>query len=722
MSAHEEAPLTDATTADRRIAEILGRIDVAFVAVDKAWTVTDANAAAARMICAAPDVPAARLVGDNLWRLWVGAVGSDLERECRDAMARSVPVRVTQELPSLRAWVECRVYPAADGLAIFALDVTERKRREAEDDFLAATADAIAAGVDDDDTLRRLASLTIPFLGDACVVDVVGGDGKMRRIAAADARGGRHDFAARLGGSVDGVEESGVLARVFRTAVPQMSGPSTPDPVDLLATREDARALLRAAGVSAFVCVPIQAPPSTFGTVLLLRIGAGRGPCERDLELAREVGRRAGIAVQHARLHRAERDARARAEAEVERSKRLQALTAALSGALDAAAIARVALSEMMPAAGAAAGEIVLLDERGAALVTLASRGFGEDVVRRYERYPLDGSTPATVVVRTGRPLFLPSAAELQSRFPASAQLERDAGYAASATLPLAVEDRAFGALTLHWTEDREFDAADRDLLLSATRQCAQAFERVRLYEAERVARAEAEAANRAKSEFLAVMSHELRTPLNAIVGFTELLQLGVRGPLRPEQQQDLARVRTAAAHLLGIINSVLNQAKIEAGQLDYHLSTFPLDPVLRETYELVEPLLAARGLGFRSTGPDDEVHVHADREKLKQVLLNLLGNAVKYTEEGGIVVTIDTTADAVHLRIRDSGIGISASKLEHIFDAFVQVEPSITRTHEGIGLGLTISRALARGMGGDIHAESTLGRGSTFTLRLRRA
>jgi signal transduction histidine kinase len=240
--------------------------------------------------------------------------------------------------------------------------------------------------------------------------------------------------------------------------------------------------------------------------------------------------------------------------------------------------------------------------------------------------------------------------------------------------------------------------------------------------EAER-ARAEAEAANRAKGDFLAVMSHELRTPLNAIGGYAELMEMGIRGPVTPQQLDDLARIQRSQRHLLGLVNEVLNYAKLETGSVQYQLAQVEVREAIAAAEALVAPQARAKGLTLGLGTCERDVAVRADAEKLRQILVNLLSNAVKFTDPGGhIEVTCAAHDTDVHVTIHDTGIGIPADRLETIFDPFVQVRADLTRTAEGTGLGLAISRDLARGMGGALTAESTPGTGSRFTLTLPRA
>ncbi len=233
------------------------------------------------------------------------------------------------------------------------------------------------------------------------------------------------------------------------------------------------------------------------------------------------------------------------------------------------------------------------------------------------------------------------------------------------------------------------------------------------------------ENANLAKDRFLAGMSHELRTPLNAIIGFTGTLLMKLPGPLTTEQEQQLRIIQTSARHLLSLINDILDLAKIESGKVELHFETIFVREVIDEVVTALGPVAREKGLTIETNVPHERIPVNADRRALHQILLNLVSNAVKYTETGGITIALNSGIvgghEMISAAVTDTGIGIKPEDQARLFAAFEQLDPSNTRRFEGAGLGLYLSRKLATLLGGQIDFTSTLGVGSTFTFTMPR-
>ena len=229
-----------------------------------------------------------------------------------------------------------------------------------------------------------------------------------------------------------------------------------------------------------------------------------------------------------------------------------------------------------------------------------------------------------------------------------------------------------------------------------------------------------AEHANNAKTVFLRAMSHELRTPLNAISGYTEILELGIRGAVNPEQIKDLGRIKRASAYLLRLINDVLTIARLE-GARPLNVILIPVNPVFAEVEGLCALQAKAKDVMLTFTPYERELVVAADAERFQQILLNLTTNAIKFTPKGGSInITCDDDTGVVRIRVNDTGVGVRLLDIDRVFEPFVQIDRHLTtETQQGVGLGLSISRELARAMSGDLTLESVEGVGSTFTLSL---
>jgi PAS domain S-box-containing protein len=333
------------------------------------------------------------------------------------------------------------------------------------------------------------------------------------------------------------------------------------------------------------------------------------------------------------------------------------------------------------------------------------------------KRYPPDYNGPTGVghVIRTGQPEIYSEISDqmLQAgaRDAEHLAIMRELQIRSALVVPMIARGRTLGALTLISTDTgRRYGELDQALATELATRAAIAIDNAQLYRS-------ALAASDAKSAFLATMSHELRTPLNAIIGYQSLLAEGIGGSVTESQLAQLGRIRASADHLLGLIDEVLTFSRVDAGKEVVRRDEVQLRPVVAEAITMVTPLAEAKGLRLRNETTD--APLLTDAVKVRQVVLNLLSNAIKFSDDGEIVVRSQLDGDSVTVSIVDHGIGISSENLAKIFDPFWQVEQRSTRRIGGTGLGLSVSRSLARLLGGEVSVESTVDKGSTFTLTL---
>ena len=421
--------------------------------------------------------------------------------------------------------------------------------------------------------------------------------------------------------------------------------------------------------------------------------------------------------------------AQALADAATARLTRLQRITAALSNTVTQDAVADSVLREAIVALECDAGAVVVTTgQPGEQLTLLRESGSLDPLMRSFDIVHADASaSPYADTVEKGASIYLESFEETVERYPTFRDAAKGESHGAWMFLPLEIGGQAVGALAFGFAGPRKFTVLDQHFADTVARYCAQALDRVRLRIAAAAALAEAsvarmmaEHANSARTLFLRAMSHELRTPLNAIAGYTEILELGIRGPVNAEQTKDLGRIKSASAQLLRLINDVLTVAKFD-GAKPLHLITIVVKPVLAEVKRLCELQARAKEVALSVAQTETGIRVAADEERFQQILLNLLMNAIKFTPSGGTIdVTCDRDESMVHVCVKDSGIGIRLVDIDHVFEPFVQVDKHLTKaTQQGVGLGLSISRELARAMHGDLTLQSVEGAGSTFTLTL---
>lgn len=621
-----------------------------------------------------------------------------------------------------------------------ALDVTDRVRAREKDQhleaerllrqkaeqsarrmgFLAEASQLLSTSLDYEATLRNVASLAVPDFADWCAVEMVKPEGGMRRLTVAHRDPERVELADRMRDRfpTDRDDPRDILNRVMESGQAELIAEVSDEVLDEVAQHEEHRAMLEEVGIRSAILAPIGLRERVVGVITFLYAESERSYTEEDLVVARELAGRAALAIENAQLHGAEQEARGHAERAGERMSRLQAVTAGLSEAVTPRAVAEVIVVEGLAALDAAHGALALVREDGT-LDLAHSSGLRPGVAERLREFGRDWEVPLAQAIRTGESLLIERGSERDRRFPAVAESWAPPGSGAIVAIPARSGDRIIGALEFGYPGDRTFVPEDRDFLVSLGRQCAQALDRALLYAAEHVARQEAEAASRAKSQFLAVMSHELRTPLSAILGYQELLFEGIVGPVTQRQKDQLARIRASATHLRDLINQLLDLSRIEAGKADVQLEEVDLAELARDIALLMEQEARSKGLELRTEIPVESVEIETDPAKVRQILLNLLSNAIKFTEEGEVALMLEATPSSIALAVEDTGMGIADEDREKVFEDFTQIDQSMTRRAGGSGLGLPLSRRLAQLLGGELELERTPRRGSRFTLRL---
>jgi signal transduction histidine kinase len=367
---------------------------------------------------------------------------------------------------------------------------------------------------------------------------------------------------------------------------------------------------------------------------------------------------------------------------------------------------------------GAEDAQIWLVE--GGELVLRAKRGGLSGVVLGTTRM-VDGSFPSSRAVLKSEVIYVPDIGGALDEWPGTnMRAVAELGIRSAVAVPLLRDGSAVGTISARHRQADAFSERQIELLKTFADQAVIAIENVRLFHEIEDKSRELELANRHKSEFLANMSHELRTPLNAIIGFSDVLLTRMFGELDAKQEEYLNDILSSGKHLLDLINDILDLSKVEAGRMELEPSEFSLTEAVRNSVTMVRERAANHGIAISYAVSPEAGEVEADERKVKQVLFNLLSNAVKFTPDGGQVsVKAWREGEDVWVAVADTGVGIAAGDLELIFEEFRQVGDSAGRTHEGTGLGLTLTKKLVELHGGRISVESEPGKGSTFMFTL---
>jgi GAF domain-containing protein len=487
---------------------------------------------------------------------------------------------------------------------------------------------------------------------------------------------------------------------------------------------EPVRRLAQTGRYRSGIVVPMLRSGSALGVISVARSDPAGGPrpyTEKEIALLRTFADQAVIAVENVRLFR-ELEARTRELARsVEELQALSDVGRAVSSTLDLPTVLSTIVARAVQLSGTSGGVVYEYDEASQAFQLRASHRTEDELVEVLRATPIrlgEGATGQTVLRRAPVEITDILADQQAQATPVRAVFVR-LGYRSVLSIPLLLESRPLGALTVWRREAGSFPPETMNLLQTFATQSVLAIQNARLFREIEAKGRELEIASRHKSQFLANMSHELRTPLNAILGYTELMIDGIYGELAPKAGDVMGRIDRSGKHLLGLINDVLDLSKIEAGQLELALADYSLAEIVNAVATQVESLASEKRLTLEVKVAPDLPAGRGDERRLAQVLLNLVGNALKFTEVGSVRVAAYRDGDAFVVSVADTGPGIAEADRQRIFEEFQQADSSSTRKKGGTGLGLSIARRIVELHGGRIWVESTVGRGSTFSFRV---
>ena len=598
----------------------------------------------------------------------------------------------------------------------------------------------LAAAHDAEQALPELASLLVPTLADWCTVDLVEPNGSIWRVGQAglpvlppeDPITGpdRHATSPTRSPERHASPEADrphssasfelaldvVLRRVVEAGRPLTLQTSPRARQDTVARHDEQASLLRDLGSTSLLAVPLVVRAAVIGTLTLGRRGRRRALPSRDVTLLQDLAQRTALAVDNARLAREAQSMRERAGRVVDRLRRLEGMTAALTAALTPDQVARVVVDLGVQAFGAAAGVLMVARDDERVLELVRAVGYADEETQSWRRIPLDAPAPLAEAARTGTPVWVDSAEARHTRYPG---LGPTSGrHAAWASVPMVTEGRVVGVFGLSFLEPRSHDDGEWELLRAVAQQGALALERAGLYETTRRAHAAARDALKTRDAFLSVAAHELRTPITGLRAFATLLQSQLQGdaPLdRSAVQRGLSAIDRQSAKLTALVNQLLDVAQLDGGQLRLTRAQADVCALIRDAAEHQRVIVPRHTLTISTSEP---ILASVDALRLEQVIANLVSNAAKFSPPG-TPIEVDVRRDDpwVCISVRDHGPGVAPEIVARIFERYAR--QGGRRNPSGLGLGLFITREIAWLHGGTVTVEDAEGGGARFVVRL---
>lgn len=689
-----------------------------FMVLDAEWRVQYMNAASQRWFLQMLDMAASSVIGRVIWDVAPNLVGTRFEQEYRRAMREQRAIAFEAYSERYRAWYDVRLSPTPAALTVQVRDVTfERQSQE----FLLEASRVLTETLDYTETIRRLTRLAVPRMADWCVVYVANEQGELEPIEVAHTDPEKVAYARELQQKYPPQPNASGVYNVFRTGRSEMVAEITDEMLVVNIRDPEYLAIIRTLGLHSTMTVPLNTHGKTLGVMAFISAESRRSYTQDDVDVAEDLAARAAAAAENARLFESAQHAIREAERREREEAALRRAAEAVGATFSVEQIISQIAHSALDATEADGSYVERLQPDGEELIVVAAAG---------ELHPPIGAaihfegSAAQLVLETRQPELIPVVG--QARVPLPTVLAQTHANSSALVVPLVDGGDAIGALILLRNEGRTaFTVDEMRRAHTFGNLAALAFRKVHLLADSERRREELEQVIESRSRLMRGFSHDLKNPLGAVDGHASLLEDGLLGELTDKQMASVRRIREGIRSAVALINDLVELARAESGQMQVRIQPLDVREVVREMVEQYRP--AAEQAGLSISGMLEKVEiVPSDVDRVRQILGNLLSNAVKYTKEGRIEVRTGMRAsstnggrpECVVIDVVDTGIGIPEDRLHLLFTEFERIDPTV---RPGAGLGLAISRRIARLLGGEVTVETRRGAGSTFTLWLPR-